>query len=329
MNIAARTVVAATAYAIFACIAGSAQAQDKPADYPMKPIRIIVGIAPGGGLDAVTRAGAQILSDRWGQSVVVDNRPGGGTVIALELGVQAAPDGYTLLMATDTLMVVGAMKRVAFDVRKALIPVAMLTTQPYVLVVNPSVPIRSVQALIAYAKAKPGAVSYGSSGVGTTVHIGMERFALMSGIKLTHVPYKGTAPALVAVIGGEIQMVPASSIAATPQMKAGKVRGIAVTGSKRVPSLPDIPTVDESGVPGYRMTNSYTLYAPAGTPRGIVNAINPVILDGMHSPQMMQRLAADGSQPAERMSPDELRAELAREYLEIEKQVSRLDIKLF
>jgi tripartite-type tricarboxylate transporter receptor subunit TctC len=315
--------------AMFACTASVAIAQDKPAGYPVKPIRIVVGIAPGGGLDAVSRAGAQLIADKWGQSVVVDNRPGGGTVIALELGAQAAPDGYTLLMTTDTLLVVGAMKRVAFDVRKALEPVVMLTTQPYVLVANPSVPFKTVKELIAYAKAKPGVISYGSSGVGTTVHLGMERLASMTGIRITHVPYKGTAPALVAVIGGEIQMVPASSIAATPQMKAGKVRGIAVTGLKRVPSLPDVPTVDESGVPGYRMTNSYTLYAPGGTPRPIIRALNQVISDGMHSPQMTQRLAADGSQPAERMTPEQLKADLARDYLEVEKQVKLLDVKLF
>jgi tripartite-type tricarboxylate transporter receptor subunit TctC len=317
------------AIAIIAACTGPANAQGTATDWPVKPVRIIVGIAPGGGLDAVTRAGAQILSDKLGQSFVVDNRPGGGTVIALELAAQATPDGYTLLMATDTIHLVSAMKRVKLDVSKVLTPIVMLTTQPYVIVVHPSAPIKSVQDLIAHAKAKPETISYGSPGIGTTVHIGMERLSALAGIKMTHVPFKGAAPAFVSVLSGEIQLYPASSIASTPQIKAGKLRGIAVTGLKRLPSLPDIPTVDESGVPGYRMTNSYALYAPAGTPQRIIRRVNEVMLEGIHSPFMAQRLAAEGSQPAQRMSPDELRAELARDYQEIERELRRLDVKLF
>jgi tripartite-type tricarboxylate transporter receptor subunit TctC len=312
---------------VLACAVTSAYAHEKPSDYPIRPIRIIVGVAPGAGNDAITRAAAQMLSDRWGQTVVVANRSGGGTVIAAELGAQAAADGYTILSATDTIMLLGAMKRVAFDIRKAFEPIVVMTTQPYILVVNSSLPINSVKDLVALSKTKP--LSYGSSGVGTTVHFGMERLASLTGANLVHVPYKGTAPALLGVMGGEIHMVPGSAISASAAMKTGKVRGIAVMGLKRLSSLPDLPTVAESGLPGFKIVNSYNLFAPAGTPRPIILAINRVVTEGMNSPQMAQKLMGEGSEPGERMAPDEFKAHLAREYVEVEKQVKQLNIKLF
>lgn len=312
---------------VLACAGAAVHAQDKPADYPTRPIRLICVVAPGAGNDLITRAAGQMLSDRWGQTVVVDNRPGGGTVIATELGAQAAPDGYTILSATDTLMIVGAMKRVPFDIRKAFEPIVVMTSQPYILVINPALPVKSVKELIAYSKTKP--MNYGSSGVGTTVHLGMERLASLTGARFVHVPYKGTAPALIGVMGGEIEMVPASALSGTAAMKTGKVRGIAVMGLKRLSALPDLPTVAEAGLPGFKITNSYNLFAPAGTPRPIVMAINRVVMEGMHSPQMAKRLVAEGSEPGERLTPDEFKAQIAREYLEVEKQVKNLNIKLF
>ena len=315
------------AVALLGSAIASAFAQDKPADYPNRPIRLICPVAPGAGNDTITRAAGQMLSEQFGQTVVVDNRSGGGTVIATELGAKAPPDGYTILSATDTLMLLGAMKRVPFDVRKAFEPIVQMTTQPYILVTHPALPVKSVKELVAYSKTKQ--VSYGSSGVGTTVHLGMERLAALTGGRFVHVPYKGTAPAMIAVMGGEIDMVPGSAISASAAMKTGKVRGLAVMGLSRLPALPDLPTAAEQGLPGFKIVNSYNLFAPAGTPRGIIVAINKIVGEGMRSPQMAQKLQADGSQPGERLTPDQLKAQMAREYLEVEKQVKTLNIKMY
>jgi tripartite-type tricarboxylate transporter receptor subunit TctC len=311
--------------AVFVC-ASTVCAQDKPANYPQRPIRILVGVPAGAGNDTVTRAAAQMLTDKWGQSAVVDNRAGAGTAIATELAAQAPADGYTVLSATDTLMLVGALKRVSFDVRKAFEPIVVMTTQPYILVVEPTLPAKSVKELIAYSKTKT--LSYGSSGIGTMVHLGMERLAALSGAHFSHVPYKGTAPALVGVMSGEINMVPASAISATAAMKTGKVRALAGMGTKRIAALPDLPTAEEAGFPGFKIVNAYNLFAPAGTPRAIVHAINRVVTEGMNSPAMVQKLAAEGSEPGERMTAEEFKTQFLREYAEVEKQVRDSKIKL-
>jgi tripartite-type tricarboxylate transporter receptor subunit TctC len=312
---------------LLACAATPGRSQEKPADYPIRPIRMLCPVAPGAGNDTITRAAAQMLTERWGQTVIVDNRSGGGTVVATELGAQAAPDGYTILSTTDTLMLVGAMKRVPFDIRKAFEPIVIMTQQPYILVINPSLPVKSVKELIAYSKTRP--LNYGTSGVGTMVHLGIERMAELTGGRFVHVPYKGTAPALLAVMGGEVDVVPASAISATAAMKTGKVRAVGVMGLTRLPVLPDLPTIAEQGLPGFKIVNSYNLFAPAGTPRAIILAINRVVTEGMNAPQMTQRLLADGSQPAERMTPDEVKAQMAREYLEVEKQVKQIKVRLY
>jgi tripartite-type tricarboxylate transporter receptor subunit TctC len=302
-------------------------AQDKPAGYPVRPIRLIVAVSPGAGADAIARAAAQMLTDRWGQNAVVDNRPGGSGVIAVELVARSAPDGYTILSLGDTVMLLGALKRVPFDVLKAFDPVVPTSTQPYILITGLNVPFKSIKELVAYSATQPVTYS-GATGVGSTVHLGMERLAQLSGAKLLFVPYKGSAPAIIAVTGGEIHMAAASSIAASGAIRTGKVRALAALSLARIPAMPDLPTVAEQGFPGFRITNRYGLYAPAGTPRAIVNAINRVIGDGMHTPQMTQRLQADGSQPAERMTPEQLKATIAREYAEIEQQVRQLNIKI-
>jgi tripartite-type tricarboxylate transporter receptor subunit TctC len=316
-------------FLLTAATVASAYGQQKPPDYPSRPIRIIAGVAPGGGLDTVTRASAQILSERMGQTVVVDNRPGGGTVLAMDLVAQAAPDGYTLLGATDTVLLVGAAGRVKYDVRKAYAPIVQMTTQSYMLVITPTLPIKTVKELIAYAKAKPDALTYGSSGIGTTSHLGLERFDYMAGTRMLHVPYKGAAPAMLDIIAGQIHMVLASTISATPHIKSGRLRVLATTGLKRVQAWPDLPTVSEAGVPGLKVTNSYALHAPAGTPRAILVAINESVSQGMNSPEMMKRLAADGSEPAERGTPEQFHAMIVREYDETVKLIKALNLKLY
>ena len=314
---------------ISTCIAAAAsRAQDKPADYPRKPIRVVVGIAPGGGLDTMTRLGAQKLTERWGQSVIVDNRPGGGTIIGMDIVAQAVPDGYTLLGASDTLMLNGVLKRAKYDVRTTFVPIVQLTTQPYVLVVNPSLPVKSVKELVAYAKAKPGALSYGSQGMGTTGHIGWERFKFMAGVDIVHVPYRGAAPAVIDAISGQIHMTFSNTVTSGAHLRSGKLRGLAITSLRRGQLFPEIPTVSESGVPGFELSNSYAYFAPAGTSRTIVRAINAAVIQGMNSPETLKALAAEGSEVVAPATPEEFKAKFDRQYAELEKVVKAANIRI-
>jgi tripartite-type tricarboxylate transporter receptor subunit TctC len=299
---------------------------DKPLNYPMRPVRLIVTVQPGAGADTMARAAGHIMSEHFGQSVVVDNRAGGSGVIATELVAKSAPDGHTILSFADALLLLGVTKRVPFDVLKAFDPVVNLTSQPYVLVMQPNLPIKNLKEFVAYSQKVT--LTYGSSGVAGTVHLGMERLAKMSGAKLLHVPFKGTAPSLIAVMGGEIHMVAGSSIAALAAAKTGKVRALATLGPTRIPSMPDLPTFAEQGLPGYKLTNNYRLFAPAGTPRPIMEAINRVVSDGMHAPAMAQRLAAEGAQPGERATTEEIRAQMKRDYAELDQQMKQLNVKL-
>ena len=303
-----------------------AWAQDRPPGYPAKPIRVIVGIAPAGGLDLMSRLAGQKITERWNQTVIVDNRPGGGTVIATDIVAQAAPDGYTLLGASDTLMLNGVLKRAKYDVRNAFIPIVQLTRQSYALVVTPGLPVRSLKEFITYAKAKPGTLNYGSQGTGTTGHIGMERFKYMAGVDIVHVPYKGAAPALMDVIGGQIQVAFSSTATGTPHIKSGKVRALAMTSPRRSSVFPELPTIAEAGVPGFELYNSYGYFAPAGTPRPIVRALNAVVNEGMNTPDTARTLTADGSEIMTRETPDEFKARIAREYSELEKLFKTVNI---
>jgi tripartite-type tricarboxylate transporter receptor subunit TctC len=309
-----------------AVLSSVALAQDKAASYPTRPIRLIVTVAPGAGADTIARAAGQMLSDHFGQTVVVDNRAGGGGVIGSELVAKSAPDGYTILSYADAILLLGVTKRVAFDVLKVFEPVVTMTSQPYVLVIQPNLPIYNLRDFVAYSQKVT--LTYGSSGTAGTVHLGMERLAQVSGAKLLHVPFKGTAPSLIAVMGGEIHMVAGSSIAALAAAKSGKVRALAALGLTRISSMPDLPTFAEQGLPGYKLTNNYRLFAPAGTPRSILTTINRVVSDGMHAPAMSQRLAAEGAQPGERATSQEIRAQLVRDYAELEQQVKQLNVKL-
>lgn len=306
---------------------GASVAQDKPAGYPLRPIRIIISGSPSAGGDMMARAVAQMMTDAWGQNAIVDSRPGGGGVIAVEMVARAAPDGYTLLSLGDALMLMGATKRVSFDVLKAFEHIVPTSAQPYVLLVNLNMPVKSIKELVAYSATRR--ITYaGSTGIGGTVHLGMERLAQLSGAQWMFIPYKGSAPSILAAMGGEINMAVGSSMAATAAIKTGKLRALAALGLTRIPSMPDLPTAAEQGFPGFKITNRYGLHAPAGTPRAIIAAINRVVSGGMHAPQMSQKLEAEGAQPAEHMTPEQLRETMVREYAEIVQQVKQLNIKI-
>jgi tripartite-type tricarboxylate transporter receptor subunit TctC len=316
------------ALVVFACIAAVALAQEKPADYPNRPLRIVIGIAPGGGLDTITRVGAQKLSERWNQSVIVDNRPGGGSVIGMDIVAQAPADGYTLLGASDSILVNGVFKRVPYDVRKVFTPIVQMTSTMYAMVVNPSLPVRTVKELIAYARSKPGALSYGSQGLGSTGHLAMEYFKSMAGVDMVHVPYKGAAPAMIDIVSGQIHLMFASTVSSAPYIKNGTLRVIAVTGARRTPVFPDVPTISESGVPGFEWHNTYSLFAPAGTARAIIRAINLVVKQGINTPETMKYLAADGAAAAAPATPEEFKAKFAKDYDTMEKLVKATNLRI-
>lgn len=297
-------------------------------NYPRKSIRVLVGIPPGGGIDTVARAISQSLSERWAQSVIVDNRTGAGGAIAMEVAAQAAPDGYTLLAGSvGTVATATPLKKVAFDTRKAYAPVAQMFTQPYVLAAEPSLPVTSVRELIAYAKARPNALNYASTGIGSASHLGMEFFKSMAGIELVHVPYRGLGPAMVDVISGQIQLVFGAAIIVTPNVRSGRLRALATGGLKRSIAYPNIPTVAESGLPGFEWGNSYALFAPAATPEAIVAVLNREVGAITLLPEVQKKLAGDGVEPAAPNTPAECRAIFAREFARLEKFFKASGIK--
>ena len=306
------------ALAVFACscaCAQSAKAAATTADYPQKPVRILVGVPPGSGADTVTRAVAARVTEQWGRSVIVDNRPGAGGAIAMETVARATADGYTLLSASVGLVATAtALRKVPFDTNAAFDPVLRMTSQPYIVVVNPAVAINSMQELIAYAKANPGALNYASSGTGSASHLGTELFKSMSGLNLVHVPYRGLAQAINEVAAGQVQVLFSTVVSAAAFLRMNRVRPIAVTTLRRLQAFPNLPTVAESGLPGYELNSSYGLYAPAGTPAAIIALINREAGIALRAPDVRAKLAADGAEVAESNSPAEFRKSFGAEF---------------
>lgn len=275
-------------------------AQAMPAqDYPHKPVRFIVGFSPGGGSDILARQLSEKLTESWGRPFVVDNRSGAGGTIALTIAANAAPDGYTLLMISGSQITNAVlMTKLPLDVLKAYSPVSQATSQPYLLVVHPAVPVKSVKDLIGFAKSKPGALNYASSGTGSFAHLGMELFRSMTGTAMVHIPFKGSGAALIDLLAGQVQLALTSAISGMPHVKTGKLRGLAVTTLKRSPVIPELPTVAESGVPGYSVDGWYAVVLPANTPAAIVNKLNKEIVRLLETPAVIQLLARDGAVPA-------------------------------
>ena len=266
--------------------------------YPTKPIRLIVPFAPGGGTDITARAIAMKLTEALGQTVVVDNRAGANGTIGADIAAKAPPDGYTLSMISSSHSVnPSIMKKLPYDLVTDLAPVTQATSQPYALVLHPSVAAKSVKELIALVKAKPNSLNYGSSGTGGLSHLSGALLCSMTGITMTHIPYKGGSPALTDLVGGQIQLLFSTILQAQSQLKGGRVRALAVTTAKRSAGAPDLPTMHEAGVTGYEVAGWYGMVAPLKTPAAIIARLNTEAVKALRGPDIKDKLAADGSEP--------------------------------
>lgn len=274
--------------------------------YPAKSIRFIVPFPPGGGNDTIARLIGQKLTAATGQQVLVDNRPGAGGAIGAEAAAKSPADGYTMFLAGVATHGINPnlRRKIPYDPLRDFDAVSLIASAPLLVVVHPSLPIKSVKQLVALAKARPGQINYASNGAGGSSHLAVELFDMMSGTKMTHIPYKGLAPALTDLLSGEVQVMFSSAVAMLPQVKAGKLRAIAMTGARRSPAIPDIPTVAEAGVPGYETGSWYGIVVPAGTPRAAIDRLSKEIIAIVRAPEITSRLNDEavipvGSTPAE------------------------------
>ncbi len=298
---------------VLAATAAGAQVPGGLSGFPQKPLRIIVSSAPGGGQDLTTRPVAHKLAEALGVSVVVDNRGGASGIVAMDVTRQAAPDGYTLLVGATSMILMGVTNKVSYDIRKAFDPLVQLTSQPYLLVLHPSVPATNPKEFVAFAKTKPGVLTYGTSGPGSLHNLGMDLFQTITGTKLIHVPYKGSGPALIDLLSGQINLMFTSTISGSAHVKSGKLRGIAVTSPSRIDVFPELPTLAETVAPGYELGNNYSMFAPAGTPKSILNFLNGAITQVVHAPDLRAKFAADGATPAPALDAAKFRDAYMRE----------------
>jgi tripartite-type tricarboxylate transporter receptor subunit TctC len=304
--------VARIASACAALLLSAAAAAQAPA-WPAKPVRIVVPTSPGGGTDIVTRILANKLTEAFGQSVVVENRPGAGQILGTEFVARSAPDGYTQLMAASAIILNQVLaKKPPYDTLRDFAPITVAASLPNVLTVHPSLPVKSVKELIALARAKPGALNYSSAGSGTSPHMSMELLLSMAKIDIAHVAYKGTGPATTDLLAGHVQVSMPNTLTAAPHLRSGRLRALGVTSSKRAAALPDVPTIAEAGLPGYEAIQWYALFAPAGTPRDAVNRMHAEVAKALLLPDVGDRLAADGAE-AGGSRPEEFTAFIKRE----------------
>ncbi len=285
------------AMALFLPLSLTAATVAAQAPWPAKPMRMLIALAPGGGVDTTGRLIAQKLSERWGQPVVVENRPGAGGALATETLARAAPDGYTMLTNSSGVAITPSLMKLSYDPRKDIVPVSLAVISPGVMVVHPSLPVKSVKEFIAFAKARPGDLLYSSSGNGTGQHLAAELFGQMAGVKMMHVPYKGTAPSITDLIGGRVSLSMASVVSTRQFFEAGKLRALAVLGAKRTPALPKLPTIAEAGVPGYAYENWYGVFMPGRTPMDIVQKTQQEITRIVNDPEIEKKLVSQGLDP--------------------------------
>lgn len=307
------------ALAVSASVA-NASAQPQPA-YPNRPIRLVVPYATGAGTDIGVRIISPKLADALGQQVVVDNRPGAGGIIGAELAAKALPDGYTLVIGSISYTILPSVhKKLPYDFVRDFAPVSMLVAYPFLLVVNSSLPAKSVKELVALAKARPGQINYASAGNGTVSYLSAEYFKSLTGVSLVHVPYKGVATAIIGIFAGEASVGIYSVSATFPHIKAGRLRALAATGEKRSASVPDLPTVAEAGVPGYDVSTWFGVLAPAGTPKSIIAKLHGELTRIVQLPEIKERLAANDFEPVG-STPDEFGAFIRKEMVKWAKVV--------
>jgi tripartite-type tricarboxylate transporter receptor subunit TctC len=313
------------AIAVSMSFSPSAQAQP----FPSKPLRIVVPFPAGGTTDVLARAVAQKLTETLGQPVVVDNRPGAGGNIGAELVAKSPPDGYTLLMGTVGTHAInpGLYPKMPYDHVRDFAPVILVAGVPNVLVVNPSLPVNSVQELIAYAKANPGKLNFASSGNGTSIHLSGELFKTMAGVQIMHVPYKGSAPALQDMVGGQVQLMFDNLPSSLALIKGGKLKALAVTSSARAAALPDVPTMAESGLPGFEASSWFGLLAPAGTPQPAIAKLNAEVARWLASPEAKEKLLAQGAIAAGG-TPEDFARHIAAETAKWQKVVKESGAKV-
>ncbi|HEX2826464.1 MAG TPA: tripartite tricarboxylate transporter substrate binding protein [Burkholderiales bacterium] len=312
---------------IFACTAAVAAQPKNPETYPARPIRVIVPFAPGGGLDITSRMIGQKITEKWGQNFVVDTRPGAATIVGTEIASHAVPDGYTILMITTTFAInPGLYPKLPYDPLKDFTAVTQLNTQPNVIVTAPNFGAATVKDLIALGKQKRGELTFASPGAGSAPHLAGELFQRMAGIQMVHVPYKGIPPAVTDVIGGRVNMLFTTTISAAPHLRSGKLKAIALTSAKRLPSMPDVPVIAET-VPGYAAEAFQGVVAPAGVPRPIVDKLAAELIAIVKSPEVGHRFEADGAVPVG-SSPQQFAAFLRSEMQKWGKVIRDAGIQL-
>jgi tripartite-type tricarboxylate transporter receptor subunit TctC len=309
--------------ALLAGAATSAVAQT----YPSRPVRLIVPQTPGSSTDIIARLVAQRLGERLGQTFVVDNRAGAGSLIGIELVARAVPDGYTLLVVASSITIHPVLhEKLSFDTIRDFAPITQVATYPSILVLNPNVPARSVTELIQLARAKPGQLNVGSSGVGTGTHLSAELFRSMTGVKWTYIQFRGGAPAITALLGGEVQLSFATMPLVLPHARSGRLRALGVTSSRRSPAAPDLPTIAESGVPGYDHGAWNAMLAPAGTPRAIVQKLNQEVRAVLALADVRERLLAEGAEPLS-STPEEFGSIMRAEMVKWAKVIKQTGMK--
>ena len=297
-------------------------------DYPNRPLRFIVAFSAGGAADLLARTLGQKLAERWGQQVVIDNRAGAGGVIGMQIAAHSPADGYTLLMGSSSILAIGPAlyANPGYDPVKSYSGVTAAAVVPIILVVHPSVPAKTIEELIQYAKARPGQLGYASSGAGATPHISGELFRRIAGIELVHVPYKGGGEAVAAVLGGHVQMSFGAVSTALPHMKTGRLRALGVTSLKRLSAAPDVPTIAESGLPGYEVVQWFGVFVPAGTPKSVIVQLNRELAGILALQEVMDRYSAQGVEPTG-STPEAFDAYVKAEVAKWKKLLKEMDIR--